>query len=95
MNNLNTTTTNDKNHIIGHPAIFAHPSPREMGVNGCAFTTPNELTFSEDTSIFSKITAVAFLIKHGHVLRLWEAMKGVLQNVFLTAMCSVFQHQPT
>ncbi|MBV1684169.1 DUF2284 domain-containing protein [Eubacterium callanderi] len=54
MNGLNTTTTNDKSHIIGHPAIFAHPSPREMGVKECAFTIPNELTFSEDTRILCK-----------------------------------------
>ena len=48
MDNLRTAfNTNEK--IMNHPSVFMHPSPQEMGVNECAFSTTDQLLFSDQT----------------------------------------------
>lgn len=48
MNNLRTAYHADEK-IVNHPGVFMHPSPQEIGVEECAFSTTDQLLFSDQT----------------------------------------------
>lgn len=52
MDNSGTAFNNEK--IVNHPGVFRHPTPQDIGVKECAFSTTDQLLFSDQTRILCR-----------------------------------------